>query len=82
MNFSVHQVLMTTPGYLTELANQRTLELLAEEAADLERNEQNRLWEEYDRKCIVEWNEKQKLVQLAEKAKLEERQRIQKVFFS
>lgn len=55
---------------------------MAEEVAELERNEQNRLWEEYDRKCVSTWNEMQQLVHQAEEAKQQERARIQKVQFT
>lgn len=52
---------------------------MTEEIGELQRQEQNGLWEDYDRKCLAEWNAKQKLLDLADQAKQEERNRIQKV---
>lgn len=73
------QQLKCNPAYLTQLAEERTAELLAEEVAEQEQREEQMRWETYDRKCVQEWEEKQKLVALAEEAKQLERLRIQKV---
>lgn len=82
----------SSPGHLTRLAEERTAALLAEELAEQlaqqladeqatqQRAETHRLWLSYDAQCTAAWAEKQSKLELVERAKRAERERIQAEF--
>lgn len=81
-----------SPGHLTRLAEERTAALLAEEQAEQlaqqlaedqaaqQRAETHCLWQAYDALCTAAWADKQSKLELTERAKKAERERIQSEF--